>query len=119
MRLLTTLQIVEMSKLERIIDSHILKQNDASSELITIFISYIKDPKRQLKEDDLSDLVEIFETTLHFVVKDIDRHRKQHTPAACFMTLYPWAYDMDLVDMRIIMNNDLHDVIGQFLKKDA
>lgn len=63
--------------------------------------------------------METYETTIYFVLNDIDRHRRQHTPVGCFMTLYPWAYDIDLVDMQIILNNDLTAVTCSYLKRDA
>jgi hypothetical protein len=64
-------------------------------------------------------MVETYETSLHFVLQDVDRHRKQQTPASAFLTLYPWAYDLDQVDMQIVMNNDLTNSVCQNLKKDA
>ena len=90
-----------------------------SQECVTQFISYLKEPKKPLKEEDLAPIMEVYECNLHFVLADIDRHRKQATPVQCFMTLYPWAYDIDMVDMQIVMNNDLTNVICSYFKKDA
>jgi hypothetical protein len=79
----------------------------------------LHEPKKPYKEEEVACLMETYETSLHFVLQDIDRHRRQGTPTQCFMTLYPWAYDLDLIDMQIVMNNDLTNVICSYLKRDA
>lgn len=35
------------------------------------------------------------------------------------MTLYPWVYDIDTIDLQMTMNNDLTPVICSYLKRDA
>lgn len=59
--------------------------------------------------------MEVYETTLHFVLEDVDKHRLQKTPVQCFMTLYPWVYDCETVDLQIVMNNDLTHSVCQHL----
>jgi hypothetical protein len=34
----------------------------------------------------------------------------------CFSVLHPWAYELDLVDFKYVMNNDLKPKIIELLK---
>jgi len=50
---------------------------------------------------------------------DIERYREQNIKHECFQVLHPWAYDLDAVDMKYIVNNNLEAQICELLKNDV
>ena len=60
-----------------------------------------------MNEDDLANPISTYETEFDFIRDDIVKYRTQRIKHECFSVLHPWAYDLDKVDFKYIMNNDL------------
>lgn len=64
-------------------------------------------------EDDLSNPIKTFQTDFDFIKEDINRFRSQKMNHQCFQVLHPWAYELDNVDFKYIVNNNLvEDIVG-------
>jgi hypothetical protein len=56
--------------------------------------------------DDLRNPITTFQTTFAFVRQDIETFRSQNMKYECFTVLHPWAYDLDAVDFKYVVNKD-------------
>ena len=88
------------------IDSEI-NQNLQSQSCIKDIGSFIRNPKKNINEDDLANPISTYETDFEFIKEDLVKYRDQKIKHECFSVLHPWAYDLDQVDFKYIMNNDL------------
>jgi hypothetical protein len=93
------------------IESQTKNQNLQSSSCIKAIGSFIRNPKKEIKEDDLFNSISTYETDFAFIKEDIEKYRTQRIKHECFSVLHPWAYDLDQVDFKYIMNNDLSNKI--------
>ena len=87
-----------------------------SSSCIKAIGSFIRNPKKAISEDDLSNSIGTYETEFTFIKEDIEKYRSQRIKHECFSVLHPWAYDLDQVDFKYIMNNDLTKKICSHLR---
>jgi len=87
-----------------------------SSSCIKAIGSFIRNPKKAISEDDLSNSIGTYETEFTFIKEDIEKYRSQRIKHECFSVLHPWAYDLDQVDFKYIMNNDLTKKICYHLR---
>jgi hypothetical protein len=82
-----------------------------SSSCIKAIGAFIRNDKKKFVEDDLQNPIETYETDFAFIADDISKYRSQKIKHECFSVLHPWAYDLDKVDFKYIMNNDLTEKI--------
>lgn len=97
----------EYDEVTQLLDFVIKTQNLQSSSCIKAIGAFIRNSKKAIHEDDLSNPVDTYETDFEFVKADIEQYRAQRIKHECFSVLHPWAYDLDKVDFKYIMNNDL------------
>ena len=90
-----------------LLDFTIKTQNLQSSSCIKAIGAFIRNRGKTINEDDLGNPVNTYETEFEFLKEDIQTYRAQKIKHECFSVLHPWAYDLDKVDFKYIMNNDL------------
>ena len=90
-----------------LLDFQIKTQNLQSSSCIKAIGGFIRNTKKEIVEDDLANPISTYETDFEFLRDDISKFRSQRIKHECFSVLHPWAYDLDKVDFKYIMNNDL------------
>lgn len=107
--------------LEKTIEKLINKQNLQSTSCIKAIGGFLRNHKKNIKEDDLRNPIETYQTNFEFLNYDIQRYREQGIKHECFQVLHPWAYDLDAVDIKYIVNNNLEkQICGSFgLSDDA
>jgi len=110
-RILETIGCKEFDNLTNQLDFQIKTQNLQSSSCIKAITSFLRNPKKEINFDDLANPIETYETNFQFLKEDIEKYRQQRIKHECFSVLHPWAYDLDKVDFKYIMNNDLTDKI--------
>ena len=88
-----------------------------STSCIKAIGSFLRKNKT-INEDDLSNPIKTYQTTYQFLKYDIERYREQKIGYECFQVLHPWAYDLDSVDMKYIVNTNLVDPIWRHFKDD-
>ena len=98
---------VVIKSVEKILDKLSNAQNMQSTSCIRILSSYLRNPKKAIKEDDLRNPIKTYQTDFMFIREDLMRFRMQEMKHECFSVLHPWAYELDLVDFKYVMNNDL------------
>jgi len=76
----------------------------------------LKNTKKSIEEDDLKNPVVSFQTSFDFVRSDIERYRSQNMKYECFQVLHPWAYDLDQVDFKYVINKDQTQAICKAFK---
>jgi hypothetical protein len=108
----------EVDAVTKILDDQIKNQNLQSSACIKAIGSFIRNTKKELNEDDLTNPITTYETDFEFLKEDIIKYRSQRIKHECFSVLHPWAYDLDKVDFKYIMNNDLAGRICTLLQTD-
>lgn len=99
-----------------LLDFVIKTQNLQSSSCIKAIGSFIRNQKKPINEDDLGNPVNTYETQFEFLKEDIQQYRAQRIKHECFSVLHPWAYDLDKVDFKYIMNNDLTGKVCSVLR---
>jgi len=98
------------------LDTQIKNQNLQSSSCIKAIGSFVRNPKKVINADDLANSISTYETTFEFIKEDIEKYRVQRIKHECFSVLHPWAYDLDLVDFKYIINNDITNKVVKALK---
>jgi hypothetical protein len=106
-RIFKTMGVGSSDQLVKVLDEHIKLQNHQSSSCIKAIGQFIRNPKKTVKEDDLANPMHVYECDFEFIREDIARFRDQRIKYECFQVLHPWAYDLDNVDFKYILNNDL------------
>jgi len=115
-RILKTIDVSGNDNLIAVIDAKIKSQNLQSSSCIKAIGAFIRNDKKKFVEDDMKNPIETYETDFAFISDDIVKYRAQGINHQCFSVLHPWAYDLDKVDFKYIMNNDLTAKICSTLK---
>jgi hypothetical protein len=115
-RLLKSLEVDSYDQVVALLDQQIKNQNLQSSSCIKAIGSFIRNPKKVIAEDDLANSVGTYETDFEFIRQDIEKYRTQRIKHECFSVLHPWAYDLDQVDFKYIVNNDLTAKICSHLR---
>jgi len=115
-RILRSIGCQDLDQITNLLDYQIKTQNLQSSACIRAIGSFIRNPKKKLNDDDLSNPISTYETDYAFIEEDIIKYRSQRIKHECFSVLHPWAYDLDKVDFKYIMNNDLAGRIVSSLK---
>lgn len=87
-----------------------------SSSCIKAIGSFVRNPKKTINPDDLANSITTYETHYEFIKEDIEKYRIQRIKHECFSVLHPWAYDLDLVDFKYIINNDITAKVVKVLK---
>lgn len=90
-----------------------------SSSCIKAIGSFIRNQKKPINSEDLQNPVNTYETDFEFLKADIMQYRTQRIKHECFSVLHPWAYDLDKVDFKYIMNNDLTAKVCSTLKTQS
>ena len=72
--------------------------------------------KKPILEDDLRNPIKTYQTDFEFIKEDIERYREQNMSHECFQVLHPWAYELDAVDLKYVLNNNLNNEIMNLLK---
>ena len=101
-------------KLDKYLEKMINSQNLQSASCIKAIGSFLRKNK-PIVEDDLHNPIKTYQTTFEFLKEDIERYRDQKIKHQCFQVLHPWAYDLNTVDMRYIVNTNLEAQICQLL----
>lgn len=96
----------QLKKLQDLFDKLTSSQNLQSQSCIKAISYYLKSRTRKIDEDDLKNPIVSFQTTFDFVKAEIDQFRSQNMPHTCFTVLHPWAYDLDMVDFKYVVNKD-------------
>lgn len=115
-KILTTIGVKGTEDLSNLCDFQIKTQNLQSSSCIKALGSFIRNKKKTINADDLTNPIDTYETTFEFLEEDITRYRNQGIKHECFAVLHPWAYDLNKVDFKYIMNNDLTEKVCAALK---
>jgi hypothetical protein len=119
-RIFEKIQIKETISIKNF-DAHIEKQinsqNLQSTSCIKAIGSFLRKNKT-INEDDLSNPIKTYQTTYEFLKYDIERYREQKIGYECFQVLHPWAYDLDSVDMKYIVNTNLVEPISRHFQDD-
>ena len=115
-RILRMLGASDYDDVTKDLDTYIKTQNLQSSSCIKAIGSFIRNSKKPIVEDDLSNPITTYETRFEFLKEDIQQYRIQRIKHECFSVLHPWAYDLDKVDFKYIMNNDLTGKVCQYLR---
>lgn len=105
------------SSLEKHLDKLLASQNLQSTSCIKAIGSFLRNHKKNINEDDLSNPIKTYQTDFLFIKEDIERFRKQNMNHECFQVLHPWAYELDNVDFKYIVNNNLSAEINQALSQ--
>lgn len=79
----------------------------------------MRNHKKSINEDDLSNPIKTYQTSFQHLKYDIERYREQRIKHECFQVLHPWAYDLDAVDMKYIVNNNLESEICKALDRSV
>lgn len=103
------------TEIEKFLDKTINGQNLQSTSCIKAIGGFLRNHKKSINEDDLRNPIKTYQTTFAFLKYDIERYREQGIKHECFQVLHPWAYDLDAVDMKYIVNNNLEDKICEHL----
>lgn len=101
-------------KLDKYLEKLINAQNLQSASCIKAIGSFLRKAK-PINEDDLSNPIKTYQTTFDFLKGDIQRYRDQKIKHQCFQVLHPWAYDLNTVDMKYIVNTSLEGQICKLL----
>lgn len=99
-------QDTETGKLKEFFEKLIQSQNLQSQSCIKAISHFLKNAKKEIQKDDLANPVLSFQTSFEFVRADIERYRAQNMKYECFQVLHPWAYDLDQVDFKYVINKD-------------
>lgn len=110
-RILKTMEVTGYDSLTASLDSQIKNQNLQSSSCIKAINSFVRNAKKIVNQDDLSNSISTYETDFAFIKEDIDKYRAQKIKYECFSVLHPWAYDLDQVDFKYIINNNISDKV--------
>lgn len=105
----------EIKNFDAFLEKFINGQNLQSASCIRAVGSFLR-KKKPITEDDLSNPIGTYSTTYEFLKSDIERYRDQNIGYECFQVLHPWAYDLDTVDMKYIVNTNLEGQICGILK---
>lgn len=108
LRVLKELGVAEAdsAKLKEFFEKLIQSQNLQSQSCIKAISHFLKNAKKEVHKDDLANPVLSFQTSFDFVKADIERYRAQNMKYECFQVLHPWAYDLDQVDFKYVINKD-------------
>ena len=106
-RMFKAIGLPNYDEITGLLDFQIKTQNLQSSSCIKAIGSFIRNNKKDVNEDDLANPISTYETEFAFIRDDIVKYRTQRIKHECFSVLHPWAYDLDKVDFKYIMNNDL------------
>ncbi len=87
-----------------------------SQSCIKAISQFLKNSTRSIEEDDLKNPVVSFQSFYEFVKADVERYRQQNMKYECFQVLHPWAYDLDQVDFKYVINKDQTQSICKTLK---
>jgi len=115
-RILRQIGASDYDEVTGLLDFVIKTQNLQSSSCIKAIGSFIRNQKKPINEDDLGNPVNTYETNFEFLKEDIQQYRAQRIKHECFSVLHPWAYDLDKVDFKYIMNNDLTGKVCTLLR---
>jgi hypothetical protein len=110
MRILQTLDVsanANGNSLEKHLDKLLASQNLQSTSCIKAIGSFLRNHRKTIDEDDLSNPIKTYQTDFSFIKEDIQRFRDQNMNHECFQVLHPWAYELDSVDFKYIVNNSL------------
>lgn len=110
LRILQTLQVSANAggaSLEKHLDKLLASQNLQSTSCIKAIGCFLRNHRKTIDEDDLSNPIKTYQTDFQFIKEDIDRFREQNMNHECFQVLHPWAYELDSVDFKYIVNNSL------------
>ena len=123
MRIISMLEIPQTSNstsLEKHLDKLLATQNLQSTSCIKAIGSFLRNHKKVIEEDDLSNPIKTYQTDFAFIKEDIERFREQNMNHECFQVLHPWAYELDSVDFKYIVNNNLaSDIVKSLENTDA
>lgn len=107
------------SSLEKHLDKLLASQNLQSTSCIKAIGSFLRNHKKKIDEDDLSNPIKTYQTDFQFIKEDIERFREQKMNHECFQVLHPWAYELDSVDFKYIVNNNLTTDICNALESNV
>ena len=118
LRILKLVSIEDTDSLITLFDKLIQSQNLQSQACIKAIAYYLKNTGKQVDEDDLRNPIQSYGTTFDFLRRDIEQFRAQKMKHDCFTVLHPWAYDLDTVDFKYVVNKDHVQTIISTLKSD-
>ena len=106
------------ANLDKYLEKTINAQNLQSAACIKAIGSFLRKAKN-IVEDDLHNPIKTYQTTFDFLKEDIERYREQRIKHQCFQVLHPWAYDLNTVDMKYVVNTNLEAQITSILSKSV
>ena len=110
MRIMEVLNVKTLTgiiDLDKYLEKFINSQNLQSTSCIKAIGSFLRNANKKINDDDLSNPLKTYQTTIEFLKYDIEQYRAQNITSNCFQVLHPWAYDLDAVDLKYIVNNNL------------
>jgi hypothetical protein len=110
-KILKSLEVNGYDALITLLDAQIKNQNLQSSSCIKAINSFVRNPKKTINQDDLANSISTYETDFDFIQEDIAKYRFQRIKYECFSVLHPWAYDLEQVDFKYILNNNINDKV--------
>lgn len=89
MRIVSTLDLVpgnqaNIQNLEKYLDKMINSQNLQSTSCIKAIGSFLRNHKKTINEDDVSNPIKTYQTSFEFLKYDIERYREQNIRYECF-----------------------------------
>ena len=66
---------------------------------------------KEFDEDELINPTKVFQTDLEFITDDIERVRAHGLNHECFQIVHPWIYDLNQVDLKFNVKNNLSKFI--------
>lgn len=67
----------------------------------------MRNTKKEILEDDLRNPIKTYQTDFDFIKEDLERYRAAGMGHECFQVLHPWAYELDAVDLKYVLNSDV------------
>jgi len=110
-KILKSLEVNSYDALITLLDAQIKNQNLQSSSCIKAINSFVRNPKKTINQDDLANSISTYATDFDFIQEDIAKYRFQRIKYECFSVLHPWAYDLEQVDFKYILNNNINDKV--------
>jgi hypothetical protein len=104
-----------LDEMEKYLDKLINSQNMQSSSCIKAIGSFLRRSNKEVDADDLINSIKTYQTSFEFLREDIERYRQQNIHFKCFQVLHPWAYDLESVDLKYIVNANLEGQICNIL----
>jgi len=93
--------------LEKTIEKVWTNQNMQSKSCMRVLNSFFRTNNKKINKDDLMNTIKTFSTDFEFIRDEIQRFRAQNLGPEALSVLHPWTYDLDQVDFKHLLSNNL------------